>query len=50
MARLGFSLVWLGLFWFGLLPCLKKTAEKIAAEKRPSGEKTYRGKSVGKKA
>ena len=50
IARLGFSLVQLSLFWFGLLPCFKKWRGKYRrveniwgkdqAEKRPSGEKT----------
>ena len=39
MARLGFHLVWLGLFWFskfwfGLFPCLKKIARKLPVEKK----------------
>ena len=34
MARLGFSLVWLGLLWFGLNPRLKKMAGKILAGKK----------------
>lgn len=51
IARLGFKLVWLDLFWFRLFPCLKKqmTGEILAgknnrgnglAGKSPSGEKT----------
>ena len=47
MARLGFTLVWLGLFWFGLFPCLKEKGGgntggenimgKELAGRRPSG-------------
>ena len=50
MAKLGFSLVWLGSFWFCLFLCLKNMAGKRRrgktgrgknlAEKRPSGEKS----------
>ena len=55
MARLCFSLVRLGSFWYGLFPCLKKKpgeipagkssrgkdlAGKRPAGKRPGGEKT----------
>ena len=50
MARLRFSLVLLGLFWFGFFPCLKKNGgncrrgknsrAKDLTGKIPSGEKT----------
>ena len=33
MAKLGFSLVWLCLLWFGLFPCFKKNAGKTPAGK-----------------
>ena len=49
MARLGFSSVLLGLFWFGLTPCFKKREEKTGGEKtvgeKHSGEKTEQGKT-----
>ena len=38
MDRLGFSFVWLGLFWFGLFPCLNKFAGEIPARKKPYGK------------
>ena len=54
MARLGFSLVSLGLLRFGLFPCLKKLAGKLMTGKNsrgkdlsgkiPSEEKTKQGK------
>ena len=45
MARLGFNLVGLGLFWFGLFTCLKKKLRvnyrrEKQKGKRTSGEKT----------
>ena len=45
MAGLGFSLVWLGLFWLGLIPSLKKIAELIPAGKN-SREKDLEGKRL----
>ena len=38
MARLGFILVWVGLFWFYFFTCLKKMAGKIPAGKNSSGK------------
>ena len=59
MLRLGFCLVWLGLIWFGLFPCLQKIAGKIPAGKNsrgkelagkiPSGEKTGEENFAGKR-
>ena len=40
MARVGFSMVSLGLLWFGLFLCLRKKTRKAPAGKRPSGEKS----------
>ena len=44
MDRLGFGLVWLGLLWFGRLPCLKKNYGEFTGGQRkvneePSGKK-----------
>ena len=53
MFMLGFSLVWLGLIWFGSFPCLKKwrginRLGKTVGE-RPIGEKFKRGKELAGK-
>ena len=40
---LDFSLVWLGLVWFGLFTCLEKMAEKFRRGKNLAG-KILRGK------
>ena len=49
IAQSSFSLGSLGLFWFGLFPCLKKIARKIPAGKKRVGEKTQRGKDLAGK-
>ena len=60
MAKLGFSSILLGLFLFGLFPCLKKAgkcqrgttsgakdlAGKILIGEKPSGEKTGEEKTL----
>ena len=38
MFRLDFSLVWIGLIWFGLFPRLKKIAAKIPTWKNIRGK------------
>ena len=44
MARLDFSLVWLGLFWFGLFSCLKKNGGETTGVEKIVRKKPSRGK------
>ena len=40
MAGICISLVWLGLFWFGLILCLKKNRGENTGGEKAVGEKT----------